>query len=71
MNKKNTGFFSFFKKYTEETLNLEAEILVDERNIKSGASWEIEPLRQKIAIGKRLKSETVLLTNESEINKQI
>jgi hypothetical protein len=82
--KKNTGFFSFFsKKNTEDTLNLEAEILVDERDIKADHIEvefleEIETLRKKIsqieeeslALEKRLKSETALLTNESKVLEQ-
>ncbi|MFP3394141.1 hypothetical protein SB782_35785, partial [Brevibacillus sp. SIMBA_076] len=68
--KKNTGFFSFFaKKSTEDTLNIESDILVDERDIKADhieveLIEEINTIRQKIsqmeeeslALEKRLKS---------------
>ncbi|MGE7687159.1 hypothetical protein [Peribacillus simplex] len=82
--KKNTGFFSFFaKKRTEDTLNIESDILVDERDIKADhieveLIEEINAIRQKIsqmeeeslALEKRLKSETALLTNEREVLEQ-
>lgn len=76
--KRKTGLFSFFKKAEEEP-NFDADILVDEREIKADHIEmelldEIDSIKQKIsqieketlALENRLNSERALLPNENE-----